>query len=590
MDRAVLEKLTIKEFCEKATHPDFACHLELRFSEAYGKGSVSPQEKASWANSLPKLATLLQTLPIAGHILIEYLMPLGEKRADCVLVGADASGKMHIIVIELKQWSQGRIRLNETFDMGWLTVDATPPYPTDHPCEQAHVYRAALEHQLDFGGETPTFHSLAYLHEYTESDDELLRLPHFDGCLRETYLLTRNQGIQDASLLLSQLQTESPIVERLVSPKIKYSRSFISNFSDKLNCSALFKPTAEQIQAFKNIAATLDQVEQPTCVIVKGIVGTGKTVLAMLLIRHLMERGKQPLYYARSAAIGACIRQLDFYARGHGRTEYYMVDEAHRLNKRELPQIVRDKRLTVFFIDDNQWLQPQENCRSHDIQQAAEEAGQHILEVSLVKQLRCQDAGAYIEWVDNFLNAGKITRFDSTESFEVKVVDTPHQMTELLTVRAQDNTSCRIVAGYCWYWATEQKPGIGHDIEIGDWTARWNARASYATWNRFPGLHKEVGAIYTVQGFEYDYVGVVIGEDLVYRNGRVCARRSAQQDPGLQRYMNTHSGSQEEKKATFARIIRNIYYVLMTRAKKGVFIYVVDPELRGMLRGALPDV
>ncbi|WP_158602471.1 DNA/RNA helicase domain-containing protein [Pseudomonas sp. WPR_5_2] len=83
-------------------------------------------------------------------------------------------------------------------------------------------------------------------------------------------------------------------------------------------------------------------------------------------------------------------------------------------------------------------------------------------------------------------------------------------------------------------------------------------------------------AIYKIQCLEYDYVGVVIGEDLVYRNGRVCARGSAQQDSALQRYMNTRSGSQEEKRATFSRIIRDVYYVLMTRAKKGfLFMWLI---------------
>ena len=581
---AALEQLTIKEFCSAAKRDDFACALEVRFPSVFGQSKLSDSEKGSWANSLPKLAELLETLPIDGHVLIEYPMPLGTRRADCLLIGTDASGGTHIVVVELKQWSQGRVRINDRFDMGWLTVEAKVPYSTDHPCEQAHVYRSALEHLLDFGEQKPEIHTLAYLHEYEETSSELLRRPQFAEHLQHTHLLTRSHGREAAEQILGKLQSASPLLECLVSPTLKYSGAFIANFSNKLNCSALFEPSAEQVKTFRAIAATLDQVDRPTCVIVRGIVGTGKTVLAMMLIRHLMERGKQPMYTVLSAAIKACIQELDFFSSGCANTQYLIVDEAHRLGTTGLSQLVNDKRLTVFFIDDNQWLQPQENCRSHDIKQVAEDAGQFVLELSLAKQLRCQDANAYIAWVDAFINQSEITKLKAPESYEVKVVDSPQVMTELLKARALGNATCRIVAGYCWYWATRYSPGRGHDIEIGDWKARWNASHSYASWNRQPGLHEEVGAIYTVQGFEYDYVGVIIGEDLVYTQGSLKVRPPVQQYPTLK--ASLRSAGRDD----FARAIRNIYYVLLTRAKKGVFIYVVDPGLRAVIKEALPEV
>lgn len=587
---AALEQFTFKDFCAAAKRDNFACALEARFPSVFGKGGVSASEKGSWAKSLPKLAALLEMLPIDGHILIEYPMPLGTRRADCLLIGSDASGRTHIVVVELKQWSQGKVRINDSFDMGWLTVEAKEPYSTDHPCEQAYVYRTALEHLLDFGEQKPEIHALAYLHEYEETSNELLRRPQFAEHFRHTHLLTRSHGFEEAEQILSMLQSASPLLECLVSPKLKYSGAFIANFSNKLNCSALFEPSAEQVKTFRAIAVTLDQADRPTCVIVKGIVGTGKTVLAMLLIRHLMERGKQPMYYVLSAAIKACIQELDFFANGRAKTQYLIVDEAHRLRTRELPHLVKDKRLTVFFIDDNQWLQPLENCRSHDIKQVAEDAGQFVLELSLAKQLRCQDANAYIAWVDAFINHAEIAKLETTESFEVNVVDSPHVMTDLLKARALGNATCRIVAGYCWHWATRDSPGMGHDIEIGEWKARWNASNSYAPWNRQPGLHEEVGAIYTVQGFEYDYVGVIIGGDLIYTGKGLRILPSAQQYPALKASLKSGSGTSQQKESDFARSIRNIYYVLLTRAKKGVFIYVVDPGLRKVIKEALSEV
>jgi DUF2075 family protein len=265
-----------------------------------------------------------------------------------------------------------------------------------------------------------------------------------------------------------------------------------------------------------------------------------------------------------------------------------MVDEAHRLSAGRLPGLMRGKRLVVFFVDDNQWLHPDETCRSDDICQAATKVGMHILRRSLVKQLRCQDANAYLAWVDDFFNQGQLRKLVSAERFEVGLVDSPEQMKELLRARATDNVTCRMVGGYCWPWHTQYKPELSHDIEIGSWRARWNANASYANWNRSAGLHEEVGAIYTVQGFEYDYVGVLIGEDLIFTDKGLRVAPSKQQYKQLKDFFEKSTLPEVKRKQDFARAIRNIYYVLLTRAKKGVFIYAADPGLQQALKKVLP--
>jgi len=584
-----LATFSIQEFCARANDTELPAWLERRFREIVEAGEISTQERMSWANSLPALASLLSTLPIDGHILLEYAMPLGNRRADCVLIGVDAAGQTHIIVVELKQWSQGNILLNHEFDMGWLTVQAQEPYSVDHPCEQANVYRTALEHLLDFGDDAPQIHALAYLHRYRETSSELLRLPQFRDHLRSAYLLTLNNGLEEASQLLRKLQSKvpGPILERLQSPKLKYSDSFIANFSNKLNCSALFEPTKGQSNTFRSIASALDKISKPSCVIVRGIVGTGKTVLAMLLVRHLMERGKQPKYHVRSAAIRDCLKQLDFCSGGMAATEYLIVDEAHRFRADQLPRLLKGKRLAVFFIDDNQWLHPDETCRSRQIEQASRHLGMHVIEHTLTEQLRCRDAAAYISWVDAFLHHGDLSKLESADRFEVGLVESPEEMVQLLDARAQGAT-CRVVAGYCWEWPTAKTPSAAHDIAIDGWRARWNAPSSYAKWNKKPGLHEEVGAIYTVQGFEYDYVGVLIGTDLVFTEKGLAVRPSAQQYPQLRNSLNRPDVPKERKLKEFSLAIRNIYYVLLTRARKGVFIYAAHPGLQQALRGILP--
>lgn len=584
-----LATFTIREFCAPALQQGLPDILEERFKAVLDKNGPSEGEKASWAKSLPALAALLAQQPIDGHVLIEYPMPLGNRRADCLLIGQDTSGRTHIIVVELKQWSQGSVSLKQSFDMGWLTVNAYEPYPSDHPCEQANVYRTALEELLDFGPNPPQVHALAFLHEYSTQKDDVLLLPQFEEHLTRSTLCTRDVGQTQTQQLLQLLQGSSPALKLLADPRLRYSGAFIANFSDKLNCSALFEPTPEQVQAFQDVAAAVDKLGHTrSCVIVKGIVGTGKTVLAMLLVRHLMERNLNPKYVVRSAAIKDCVQKLDFHVGGAACTQCLVVDEAHRLSRDDLRGLMLNKQLAVFFVDDNQWLHPDETCRSVDIRQTAARLGLTVVERTLSTQLRCQDAHAYIRWIDEFINQGQLQQLNAAEGFEVRLVDTPKNMDRMLKERAKQKHSCRILAGYCWPWRTQNTPGRGHDIEIGDWKARWNAAKLYAEWNREPGMHEEVGAIFTVQGFEYDYVGVVIGADLAYSDQSLRVRPAPQEYPALKKYRNRESVPLDERKKNFARAIRNIYYVLLTRAKKGVFIYAVDQGLQAELEKVLP--
>ncbi|PTU64627.1 hypothetical protein DB032_06710 [Chromobacterium sp. Panama] len=580
-----LATLTIQEFCEKAKNPSFPDELEQRYAEVFEQSPLSPQEKSSWTHSLPALAALLESQRINGHILLEYPMPLGTRRADCVLIGADADDNTHILIIELKQWSQGSISLSKSDEPRSLTVHAQPPYSTEHPCDQAQVYMTALEHMLDFGSHQPVMHAMAYLHNYREVEDDLLRSHPFASHLQNALLLTLNQGQEAAASVLGQLQQPSSLLPFLCNPVLHYSDAFIANFSDKLNCSALFEPSAEQEQTFRKILSVLDDTKHRSCVVIKGIVGTGKTVLAMMLIRHLMQQRKNPKYYVISAAIKDCLRALDFSAGGPASTKYLIVDEAHRLNGKFLAQLFKNKQLIVFFIDDNQWLQPNENCRSADLSAAAQKEGMQLIQHTLSVQLRCRGADNYIAWVDRFLNHGKLDTLKPDTDFEVQLVDNPQQMENLLRQRAQGNTSCRMVAGYCWDWSTiHSPPGEGHDIEIEDWTARWNQYSAYADWNQRPGFHTEVGAIYTVQGFEYDYVGVIIGPDLIHTSNGLRVRPSYQKYKPLQDSLDRPEISIPQRKQEFAKAVRNIYYVLLTRAKKGVFIYATNPELRNTLQ------
>ena len=155
--------------------------------------------------------------------------------------------------------------------------------------------------------------------------------------------------------------------------------------------------------------------------------------------------------------------------------------------------------------------------------------------------------------------------------------------------------TARITAGYCWPWSDPLPDGtLVDDVEIGSWSRPWNLKGDRAVggappsalWATDPAGFGQVGCVYTAQGFEYDWNGVIIGPDLVWRGHRWVAQRSGSKD---QDFRSLKSVPNEE----FDRLIRNVYKVLLTRGMVGTVVYSTDEQTQAMLHtliaGAGPD-
>jgi DUF2075 family protein len=147
----------------------------------------------------------------------------------------------------------------------------------------------------------------------------------------------------------------------------------------------------------------------------------------------------------------------------------------------------------------------------------------------------------------------------------------------------KDGYSARMTAGFCWKWSEPHKDDtLVPDVRIGDWARPWNVKGdrsvgeapASALWATLPGGFEQVGCVYTAQGFEYDWNGVIIGPDLVARDGKLITVRSASKDPALTRSVTDEQAD---------RLIRNTYKVLLTRGMVGTAIYAVDRETQEFL-------
>jgi hypothetical protein len=162
-------------------------------------------------------------------------------------------------------------------------------------------------------------------------------------------------------------------------------------------------------------------------------------------------------------------------------------------------------------------------------------------------------------------------------------------MEAVLLVKIQEGFGARMSAGYCWKWSDPNQDGsLVADVVVDGWSKPWNLKGDRAVggappsalWATDPAGFGQVGCIYTAQGFEYDWNGVILGADLVWRTDRWVVNRSANKDPD---FKNTNKVSDHE----FERLVKNVYKVLLTRGLAGTFLFSVDPETQAYLEGLI---
>ena len=169
------------------------------------------------------------------------------------------------------------------------------------------------------------------------------------------------------------------------------------------------------------------------------------------------------------------------------------------------------------------------------------------------------------------------------DHFDVSVTESPYELEAVLRDRLDAGYSARMTAGFCWRWSNPDGDRLPCDVVIGDWTRPWNAKGDRsvgsappsALWATLDGGFDQVGCVYTAQGFEYDWNGVIVGPDLLYRDGQVVTVRSASKDPALVR------GDVSDAQAD--QLIRNTYKVLLTRGMMGTVLFSTDAETQRFL-------
>jgi len=601
-------------------------NIAKAFTKHYGK-APGGSEMNSWKNSLREMSVVLDK-PVfrETYVAVEYELPFSEKRIDCVLFGADTGNKSNIVVIELKQWEKVRLASESVRGNYIETYTGGGERLAPHPSQQAKGYCGYLKSfvaELSTGD--ITLSGLAYCHNYTLEKNSVLLDSSFEGLLADYPLYTSSDRDRLSESLVNKLSNGDglAIFNRFLNSEIKPSQKLIENTYELVSNSSQLSLIDDQIVAKNLIMSTLEQLIKfpgKSVIIIQGGPGTGKSLIALNILAEALKMGLNAKFTCKSKpfrhALGSSLDDYKseynpanliqypdtLFAKNSSLDTLYdliIVDEAHRIENRfknrlresQVEMMIHSSRVSLFFIDDNQRVRRGEIGQSSYIKDAAKALNVKVHEQSLDSQFRCMGSQGYIRWLDGLLGQGQAYPYDMNDDFEFKVFDDVKHMYDKLVKK--DNwkaNSARLTAGFCWPWTerlVNNEPV--RDVVIGDFAMPWETHrnisrppSGYVPWFEWAfkkeGI-KQIGCIYTAQGFEFDYVGVIIGPDMVYN--RVTGQMEFDNT-------KTHDPVLKGDAANFSTYVRNIYKVLMTRGIRGCYVYCVDQDTSNFIKSLLP--
>lgn len=487
-------------------------------------------------------------------------------------------------------------------------------------------------------------------------ESHLIRWFHGDG---QYAILNGNDGLTDAQYYDRELYRESfrDVFEALREEGL-FSRSIpqIEN-SDLFKLSPFKALTDDQAIAITDIVeGLLEDLQHPearSTLVVQGNPGTGKTIIAIFLMKLLADirdfqdhddiepesmfseffvpENRTLLRSLRMALVIPQQSLRDSVAKVFKKTpkldasmvmspfqlgesdvafDLVLVDETHRLGQRANQasgvqnKKFRDINTALFGADDPKYTQldwikvrsrhqlllvdGEQSVRPHDLSPATlgseVRAAQDIHRFyRLTTQMRVQAGADYVEFIRALLRGEDPSRPGLGE-YDLRFFDDLGEMRAAIREKDAEAGLSRLVAGYAWDWVSRSDRDA-FDIELDGERLRWNKVQK--DWINSPGSLEEVGSIHTVQGYDLNYAGVIIGPDLRLDpdSGRIVAARESYRDKkGKENTGHLKDTFSDDELLVF---IRNIYGVLLTRGMRGTYVYVCDPALRARLSSAL---
>ncbi|MFF8536227.1 DUF2075 domain-containing protein [Streptomyces sp. NPDC015532] len=650
----LLLKLAAQDLLTLNSRRRMVPHLAARWR--YFRGADASQtERSAWAESLVNLAEDLVAADRGNvQMIVECAATLDEtdrsgdpRLIDVVLVGHHPEeGGLSVQLVELKRWSTVTRVERATAEL----VHVPGMGRKKHPALQLREYYEAFTgdrgplHGLDFecGG-------FAYLHNATEASVRpLVDVDAPTGAYAGVYTNDRREQLladlrkhftgegaaSAAEILLHKMGLRNtPLLDAMIRSRGEDTVFTLRGRQKKVADKIL--DTASKVLPDPQRPALVPD-ERRVIFLVTGGAGTGKSAIGLQIKAELEAEGRTVKYASGSRAFNGAIQQHVGYGDREFRETFtyfsnfvtppvppldvLICDEAHRLRERstnrfwkpehqgtkpQIDELLDASRLTVFFLDEGQSVRPHEVGTVALVEDAAERYGASLVKYPLREQFRCGGSDAYIRWVRAMLGVSGEEPEPWTPDglMHVEVADSPEELEQVIRSEARAGASARMVAGYCWPWTKPlgKERRLEADVRIGDWHRPWNADSDAFCENDAPpskiwSVHEngldQIGCVYTAQGLEWDWCGVIMGEDMVRREGRWMFRRGKEREEretGLKRVAvpgsfdpKVRPGSVDDQQ--FAQLVRHAYHVLTTRASRATVLYSTDEETRIYLK------
>lgn len=580
-------------------------------------------EYQSWQNSLHFMRSAIDDpdIPNDVEVAIEYQIPRTSKRVDFMIAGADAANTNNVVVVELKQWSKAE-KVDDIMRHSVRAYTGGANRIVNHPSYQAYAYATFIKNSSEqVQDERIGIKPCAYLHNCSPAARTPLDDDIYTPWLEEAPLFDKSQTIQLRNFIKKFIVSKSSsgdLLYKIDNGRIRPSKALQDCLVSLMKGNEEFMLLDDQAVVFdlcKKYMAQCRKDMQKRTIIIQGGPGTGKSVLAVNLLKEFLLKNNNACYCTKNSApreayqkllaksnykamvnikqlfrspFGLCNLTSNFY-------DCLIVDETHRLVKKmygdwkgenQVKECINASLFTVFLLDENQQITKKDIGSVEEIKKWATELGSEVImneDTVLQSQFRCNGSDQYIQLINNILQIGKPMDIDLKElNFDIRVFDDPNELRDTLRELNKINNKARMVAGYCYDWNVKHNRGE-YDIYLENgFKAKWNLEND-KIWAINPNSFEEVGCIHTAQGLEFDYIGVLIGNDLRFdkTGGKIITDRTKISKD------DKSSGIRSAKDDVAERLIKNTYKTLLTRGQKGCFIYCEDKALVDYIRSFL---
>ena len=618
----IVYEATKAEFVDSVFSGSLTDEIYEMYQQKIGKSGKS--QIMSWENSMQYMYRILEDseIPDDCGVAIEFTIPTTSKRIDFIITGVNKFYDDSVVIIELKQWSEaqkvdGKDGVVKTVLGGGLRE-------TTHPSYQVWSYASLIKNfNQTVDEEEIGLYPCAYLHNYDFADEDPLTdeiyKPYFD----EAPLYGKRDALKLRNFIKKYIKygDNSDILLRIDNGKIRPSKKLQDTLASMIDGNKEFIMIDEQKICYElaiKMARESYLDDKKRVLIVEGGPGTGKSVIAINLLVDLMADDLLSLYVTKnSAPRNVFFEKLkggkhslnylknlfkgsgSFTASESNEFDAIIVDEAHRLNEKsglfgnlgenQVKEIINAAKFSVFFIDKHQKISLKDYGSIEVIYEFCDYFDAEVEHVKLESQFRCNGSDGYLSWLNDVLEIEETANFDGFDfDYDFRVVDSPSKLKDLIFEK-NTNNNARLLAGYCWDWIKEGKNNTDvHDIVIDDFSMSWNLGNS-DTWAIDEDSINEIGCIHTSQGLEFDYVGVIIGDDMRYDGEHIVSdfNERASTDKSLFGIKKMYKENPTEALEVADEIIKNTYRTLMTRGMKGCYVYCEDRMLQGYLKERL---